>query len=78
MDARVALEQVSKWYGRRRLVALGEVDVAFEPGAVTAVAGANGSGKTTLLRILAGTATPSRGVVPSSWPRCAPAAPAWC
>jgi ABC-type Na+ transport system ATPase subunit NatA len=63
MDARVALEQVSKWYGRRSQVALHEVTVAFEPGAVTAVAGANGSGKTTLLRILAGTASPSRGTV---------------
>ena len=63
MDARVALEQVSKWYGRRSQVALREVSVAFEPGAVTAVAGANGSGKTTLLRILAGTALPSRGAV---------------
>jgi ABC-type Na+ transport system ATPase subunit NatA len=62
MDATVALERVSKWYGRRQL-ALREVSVGFEPGAVTAVAGANGSGKTTLLRILAGTAAPSRGAV---------------
>jgi ABC-type multidrug transport system ATPase subunit len=63
MDGRVALERVSKWYGWRRQVALREVDLVFEPGAVTAVAGANGSGKTTLLRILAGTAVPSRGRV---------------
>jgi ABC-type Na+ transport system ATPase subunit NatA len=62
MDATVALERVSKWYGHRQS-ALREVSVAFEPGAVTAVAGANGSGKTTLLRILAGTAAPSRGTV---------------
>jgi ABC-type multidrug transport system ATPase subunit len=63
MNARVELEQVSKWYGRRSQVALRKVSVAFEPGAVTAVAGANGSGKTTLLRILAGSAMASRGTV---------------
>jgi ABC-type multidrug transport system ATPase subunit len=63
MDGRVALERVSKWYGPRRRVALREVDLAFEPGAATAVAGPNGSGKTSLLRVLAGTAVPSRGRV---------------
>ena len=63
MDGQVALERVSKWYGSQRHMALRQVSLAFEPGAVTALSGANGSGKTTLLRILAGTAVPSRGRV---------------
>jgi hypothetical protein len=51
----VALERVSKWYGLRRTSpVLRDVDLALEPGELTAVTGPNGSGKSTLLRILAG------------------------
>ena len=43
--------------------ALGPVDLALRPGAITALVGPNGGGKTTLLRALAGLLAPSRGSV---------------
>lgn len=43
--------------------ALRAVDLAVEPGVITALVGANGAGKTTLLRILAGQLMPSQGTV---------------
>lgn len=42
---------------------LGDVDLALEPGAITALVGANGSGKTTLLRALARVVRPATGAV---------------
>lgn len=45
------------------VIALDGVDLALEPGTVTAVLGANGSGKSTLLSVLAGLVVPSAGEV---------------
>jgi iron complex transport system ATP-binding protein len=42
---------------------LGEVDLGFEAGTVTAIVGPNGAGKTTLLRHLAGLETPAAGSI---------------
>jgi branched-chain amino acid transport system ATP-binding protein len=45
------------------VTALGGVDVAAEPGKITAVLGANGAGKTTLLRTISGLVRPQAGQV---------------
>ncbi|MHA6628677.1 ABC transporter ATP-binding protein [Pseudonocardia sichuanensis] len=45
------------------VTALDEVDIAAEPGRVTAVLGANGAGKTTLLRTISGLVRPQAGQV---------------
>jgi len=51
---------VEKRYGRRRV--LTGIDLSVPEGGFALVTGPNGSGKTTLLRILAGLATPTRGL----------------
>ena len=48
-------------YGRAQV--LHNVDLALEPGTITAVLGANGAGKTTLLRTLSGLLPPSAGAI---------------
>jgi len=48
-------------YGHVRV--LHEIDLAIEPGSITAVLGANGAGKTTLLRSLSGLLHPSAGSI---------------
>lgn len=55
------LWDVSKNYGDRH--ALGPVSLEFPAGEKTAIIGPSGAGKTTLLRLIAGEATPSRGVI---------------
>ena len=55
----VAATGLTKRFGA--LLALADVSLAVERGAVSAVLGPNGAGKSTLLRILAGLARPSTG-----------------
>ncbi|RIL05552.1 MAG: hypothetical protein DCC71_10035 [Proteobacteria bacterium] len=57
----VAATGLEKRFGP--IVALADLDLAVERGAVQAVLGPNGAGKSTLLRILAGLARPTRGDV---------------
>jgi len=54
-------EAVTLAYGARTVV--DALDLAIEPGQVTAIVGANGSGKSTLLRALARLIAPSSGTV---------------
>ena len=54
-------ENIGHEYGD--LSVLEGVDIAVEPGAVTAIVGPNGTGKTTLLRILLGHLSPTSGEV---------------
>jgi sulfate-transporting ATPase len=52
--------RASKFYGPERKV-LGDITLAFLPGAKIGVLGPNGAGKSTLLRIMAGVEEPSSG-----------------
>jgi putative ABC transport system ATP-binding protein len=63
--AAVELEAVSKTYagGERRVQALDDVSVMFEPGTFTAIMGPSGSGKSTLIQVAAGLDRPDRGTV---------------
>ena len=49
--------------GYGEVIALDDVDVTADTGAITAVLGANGAGKTTLLRAISGMIRPRRGRV---------------
>lgn len=60
-SAIVTITDLIKQFGR--FAALRGVTAEFLPGRLYTILGDNGAGKTTLLRILAGLATPSRGVV---------------
>jgi ABC-2 type transport system ATP-binding protein len=63
VDERVAIDGVSKRFGRRAPWILDDVSLHLEAGSRTAIVGGNGSGKSTLLRILAGIAPPTMGTV---------------
>lgn len=52
---------IEKRYGRRRVLA--GIDIELARDGFLVVTGANGSGKTTLLRILVGLAAPTRGAL---------------
>jgi ABC-2 type transport system ATP-binding protein len=54
----IALDHVSRWYGRR--LALDDVSLKLEPGRI-GLLGPNGAGKSTLLKILLGLLPPSSG-----------------
>ena len=55
----LTLEHVTRRFGG--LVAVNDVDLRVEPGAVTAIIGPNGAGKTTLFHLISGFQTPDEG-----------------
>ena len=55
----LTLEHVTRRFGG--LVAVNDVDLKVEPGAVTAIIGPNGAGKTTLFHLVSGFQTPDDG-----------------
>jgi ABC-2 type transport system ATP-binding protein len=57
--AGIAIEQITKTYGRR--TALDDVSIAVPPRSVLALLGPNGAGKTTLVRVLTPLIRPDRG-----------------
>ena len=57
----LSMHQVDVRFGS--LTALSQVDVAVEPGRITAILGPNAAGKSTLLRLIAVLERPSRGQV---------------
>jgi len=59
MDAILAADHLTKWYGKR--LAVDDVSFAIERGEVMGLLGPNGSGKSTILRVLAGYLHPSAG-----------------
>lgn len=61
MSALLEVRGLCAGYGHVRV--LHEIDLAIEPGSITAVLGANGAGKTTLLRSLSGLLRPSAGSI---------------
>ncbi len=59
MTALVAMEQVSKRFGR--VTALSDVSLQLNPGDLFGFLGPNGAGKTTAIRIMVGLTVPSAG-----------------
>src|SRR6202035_1192231 len=57
----ISARSISKRFGE--FVALDDVSVEVETGALTALLGPSGSGKSTLLRVIAGLAPPDSGSV---------------
>ena len=57
----IALTDVTKRFGD--FVAIDNVSLAVEDGALTALLGPSGSGKSSLLRVIAGLETPDEGTV---------------
>lgn len=60
-------DSVARWRDARKtygpVVALDGLDLALEPGRMTALLGPNGAGKTTAIRLLVGLDRPTRGTV---------------
>ena len=61
MDALLEVENVTKSYGRNRV--LNKLCLSVEPGEVVVIRGINGSGKTTLLSIIASLVSSDYGMV---------------
>jgi ABC-type Fe3+/spermidine/putrescine transport system ATPase subunit len=61
MEIGIEIKNISKTYGKRRVLA--DVSFSVPAGGSTALLGASGSGKTTLLSILAGLERPDAGEV---------------
>lgn len=59
--AAIRLETISKTYENSKTVALAQLSMSVEAGAIVALLGPSGSGKTTLLRLLAGFECPDAG-----------------
>ena len=59
MTPRITLHELTLGYEGR--VALQDVSLTIEPGALLAVVGPNGAGKSTLIKALAGLLAPLRG-----------------
>jgi iron(III) transport system ATP-binding protein len=62
MTARVALDQVSKWFGPTD-AAVDHLTLAITPGEVFALIGPSGSGKSSTLRLIAGFERPDSGSI---------------
>ncbi|HTH05679.1 MAG TPA: ABC transporter ATP-binding protein [Ilumatobacteraceae bacterium] len=60
LDATVAVDQLSVWFGQK--VAVSELSCSFGPG-VTGLLGPNGAGKTTLMRAITGLIGVNQGTV---------------
>jgi putative ABC transport system ATP-binding protein len=63
MDAIVTLQNVTKRYDGTTQPALDAIDLAIEPGRITAVMGPSGCGKSTLLNLVGGLDRPTHGEV---------------
>ncbi len=59
-DARIVLEDMSKFYGD--ILGVNRVSLELEPG-ITGLVGPNGAGKSTLMNLITGMMTPTRGRV---------------
>lgn len=57
----IVFDGVSKKYGR--LVALDKVSFSVDKGEIIGLLGLNGAGKTTTMRLIAGSTTPSHGII---------------
>jgi branched-chain amino acid transport system ATP-binding protein len=69
----LAVEGLTKRF--RGLVAVDNVSLAVEPGAIFAIIGPNGAGKTTLFNLIAGVLAPDAGTITFSGERIDGAAP---
>ena len=60
----IELTRVSKQFdGKRKVVALEEIDLRVEPGEMVSIVGPSGSGKSTLLNLIGGLDRPTVGVI---------------
>ncbi|HEX9014194.1 MAG TPA: ABC transporter ATP-binding protein [Anaerolineaceae bacterium] len=63
MPEAIAVEKVTKYFGRRAVVALDGVSFTVEPGEIFGVLGPNGGGKSTLIRLISTLLLPDRGQI---------------